>query len=82
MRVYQCMCGKVKEYSAAQPAPCSGCAECGSNLCCDSDSFSEPEPHKYQTCIDEETGDKYELCLVCLKSKDEIEAQIAEAINK
>lgn len=54
--------------------PCSSCKHCGSDLSYGPESHSEPEPHTYIDQYDQNTGAKYEMCRLCHRKREELEA--------
>jgi hypothetical protein len=73
MQHYRCRCGKCTAFGSMPPYKCSGCDECNTTLEQHPDHHTVPEPHEYKTQYNQNTGEPYERCNWCMRTKNEIE---------
>ena len=72
MITYTCRCGEAVVYGSYPPSPCTSCDVCGSGLSIPG-FHGDPEPHKFATWYDNKTGEPFEICEVCYRTKSELE---------
>src|SRR3990167_7334685 len=49
MQYYRCKCGDAQAWGSMSPAPCRGCAKCGTTLEFHPDYHKAPAPHEWVT---------------------------------
>jgi hypothetical protein len=57
---------------------CIVCPVCKSTLATGPESHQEPHPHEFKTKYNENTGEPYEICWNCLRTKKELEEKNEE----
>jgi hypothetical protein len=57
---------------------CTVCHKCGSTLAEGPNSHYDPVPHEFKTKYDQNTGKPYEICINCMRTKEELEKEKIE----
>ncbi|KXK56232.1 MAG: hypothetical protein UZ05_CHB002000245 [Chlorobi bacterium OLB5] len=70
MQTYRCKCGESIITGSYPPAPCESCPKCNTTYAQHPDHHKEPQPHKWITKYDQNTGKSYEICQYCSVKKD------------
>ncbi len=65
MRAYKCKCGNQEWIGSYGPPACLGCEKCGTQCGLD----SPPEPHRWVTRYNQNTGKPYEMCMDCMTKR-------------
>jgi hypothetical protein len=73
MNYYRCKCGKIESWTSTGVSKCDGCPYCNTTLEEYSEHHKTPQPHEFIMQYDTKTGDCYEMCKVCLKTKKQLE---------
>ncbi len=66
-RFYECMCGETKAFSTMGVPLCVTCDECRSTLALGPEEYQVPEPHDWESHVDQTTGEAYYFCTKCLR---------------
>lgn len=76
MVYYRCKCGKSQAWGGLMPPnQCTGCPECGTTLEVHPSLRKSPKPHEFVVRYNETTGEPYEMCVNCLRRKNELVEQ-------
>jgi hypothetical protein len=78
MQFYRCKCGATTAHTTMGVPRCDRCPKCGSDLAQSPSHHSDPEPHKWVTKYDRDTGAPYEVCTSCHRSRSDLEAEERE----
>lgn len=81
MIYYRCKCGKHESWSSMGVPLCQVCEKCGSTLATSPSTHLDPKPHEYVTQYDQDTGKPYEICLQCMRTKDQNE-KVGENVDE
>jgi hypothetical protein len=83
MLYFKCKCGRMEFFGSGMcPALCDVCPTCGTTMLKDRDgNYFPPEPHKYKTKYNPDTGAPYERCTVCHQTREEIERSGGRGID-
>ena len=77
MKTYTCKCGKAVSWGSDSPSRCHGCNSCGTGLwrtdlpLIDGE-YPKPIPHEFKKYFNENTGEPYLRCNICMRTEDEI----------
>ncbi len=78
MQYFQCKCGEHKSWTSMGVPRCTRCKKCGSDLAQGPDGHREPEPHRYVTKYNQNTGAPFEICDRCFERRDKLEPAKAD----